>query len=56
MNNTLLPSELMVDLTDLSMESNTVKTEIIEKIPMVIPNSDKKVLVLFTTIACMANK
>ena len=39
---------------ELSIESKMVKTEITEKIPMVIPSKDKPVRVLLTIIACRA--
>lgn len=38
-----------------SMLSNTVKTEIIENIPIVIPRRESTVLTLFTTKALIAN-
>jgi hypothetical protein len=40
---------------DFSIQSRTVKTEIIEKMPMVIPKSDKKVLSLLTITELTAN-
>jgi hypothetical protein len=36
--------------------SKTVKTEIIENIPMVIPNNESRVLTLLTTRAFMAKR
>ena len=40
----------------VSIESKMVKTEMIEKIPMVIPSKESNVRTLFTTISCKANK
>jgi hypothetical protein len=50
MYNTLLPSEAILLRIASSMESKIVKTEITQKIPIVIPKRDRMVLTLFTTI------
>ena len=38
----------MLSLIDFSIQSSTVNTEIIQKIPIVIPRSERKVLNLLT--------
>ena len=45
----------MVSWTDFSIQSSTVKTEIIENIPIVIPKSDRNVLNLLTITELNAN-
>jgi len=56
MKRTLLPREFISDLILFSKLSKTVKTEIIENIPILMPNKDSKVLTLLTTSAFIANK
>ena len=46
----------MLSLKVFSMESNIVNTDIIENMPMVIPDNDKMVRILLLTIAFNANK
>jgi len=48
--------ELMLSRIDFSSQSRTVKTDMIQKIPIVIPKSDKKVRNLLTTTDLVANK
>jgi hypothetical protein len=40
----------------LSIQSNTVKTEMMETIPMVIPKRERKVRSLFTATELKANR
>ena len=46
----------MLSRIDFSIQSSTVKTDIIEKIPIVIPKSERNVLNLLTIIELIANK
>lgn len=52
---TFSPSDSRLLLTFRSMESTAVKTAIIAKIPIVIPNSDNVVRNRLTRKACKAN-
>jgi hypothetical protein len=47
----LLPSEAMLFRIEFSIESNTVNTDITQKIPIVIPSNESIVLTLFTIMA-----
>ena len=46
----------MLSWIDFSIQSSTVKTEIMQKIPIVIPRSDRTVLNLLTITELTANK
>ncbi|GAB4155386.1 MAG: hypothetical protein Tsb0033_04610 [Winogradskyella sp.] len=52
----LLSNALSCEVIVLSKESTAAKTAIIEKIPTVTPNSDKKVLNLLFLKAFIANE
>jgi len=48
--------EFIESRTDFSIQSNTVNTEMMQKIPIVIPKSERKVRNLLTTTDLTANK
>jgi hypothetical protein len=45
----------MLSLTDFAIQSSTVKTEIMQKIPIVIPRRERKVRSLLTNAELIAN-
>jgi hypothetical protein len=55
MYTTSSPSLPILSLIERSKESKTVKTEIIAKIPIVIPNNERNVLSLFVINELKAN-
>ena len=54
--NTSLPSDEMLVRIERSIQFRTVNTEMIAKIPMVIPSRVRKVRSLFTRIACIEKR
>jgi len=48
--------ELILSRIDFSIQSRTVNTEIMQKIPMVMPNNDKNVRSLLAMTELIANK
>jgi hypothetical protein len=48
--------ELILSCIDFSSQSSTVKTEMMQKMPIVIPKSDRNVRNLLTTTDLVANK